>query len=259
MNIPEKVKEIGFHFLHARFRCQNTTHAERLCSWVYSRLLPCPDRPRFIKAASDVCRKGSFGSWSLSANALQALVASMAERRHPRILEFGSGASTLFLQSYYGNAAVLDSFEHQQEFANKLRRRIVTQTTRIHLCELWQFDNEEFARIMRGDIGFPELYRLGRKAEDRLYSETRVRNAFYRVKEIASGYDAMILDGPHGNGRSIAFAVVRDFMTDPAYFLIDDCNHYEFIYYCSPFFRFNILHAELYPSKRWVLLEVRKR
>lgn len=150
----------------------------------------------------------------------------------------------------------MDSFEHQLNHANKIRPYIQSSQIRIHEPDLWQFSDEEFDTIMQGGLEVWDIYKMEKKLNNHMYSETGIPNVFYRVGELSCDHDAMILDGPHGNGRSIAYAMCVNLITEPGYILIDDCNHYDFIYDRSLFFRFNVVNAEVYPSVGWALLEV---
>jgi hypothetical protein len=60
---------------------------------------------------------------------------------------------------------------------------------------------------------------------------TRQRNTFYEIKEgeLPDVIDVMIVDGPHGNGRSIAFLHGIGRLRKGSFVVIDDYNHYDFI------------------------------
>ena len=64
------------------------------------------------------------------------------------------------------------------------------------------------------------------------YHETRLRNAFYRFDfrtwETAS-VDLIVLDGPNGNGRSLAFPFLGNAIRLPCWVLIDDYLDYPFV------------------------------
>lgn len=126
------------------------------------------------------------------------------------------------------------------------------------MCELRQFSDEEFEIILTG-VTLAQLRSMGSLVPKSQYLDTRIKNAFYDIQDSQLGrdYDLMILDGPSGNGRSVAFGVMKERMKRPGFILIDDFNHYQFLYDCSRCFRFNVMLGEILPSKRWVLLEVK--
>jgi hypothetical protein len=57
------------------------------------------------------------------------------------------------------------------------------------------------------------------------------KNVFYDIKDeqLPDVIDIMIVDGPHGNGRSIAFLHGINRLKSGSYVVIDDYNHYDFI------------------------------
>jgi len=231
---------------------------EHVAAEGYRKTFQIPRQDEFDRHASELNRRHPFGGWALSVNALKALAGALEPIRQPRILEFGAGVSTRLLSKHFGSRIKIDSYEHIEEFAKVLTAEISETGVNVKTASLWQFDDLEFERIMSGSVEANQIYALGKPLDKSQYQTTRVRNVFYRIEVLSSRYDAMILDGPHGNGRSLAFAVARHHFTEPAYFLIDDCNHYEFVSDCARFFRFNIVRAEILPAKRWVLLEVRR-
>jgi len=56
------------------------------------------------------------------------------------------------------------------------------------------------------------------------------KNNFYDVQEndIVGDYDLMILDGPNGNGRNIAFLHMMGHLKPGSHVFIDDHSHYDF-------------------------------
>ena len=64
------------------------------------------------------------------------------------------------------------------------------------------------------------------------YPETRVRNVFYEFnyRNWQDGtIDLLIIDGPNGNGRSLAFPFLKNAMRFPSWVLIDDYLDYPFL------------------------------
>lgn len=232
---------------------------EAWASKAHGRMLHVRDETKLAAIVSEIGKERSFGGWALSVNALKAFLGAVERIDSPRVLEFGSGVSTWVLDRYLGERLTLDSFEHSAEYAEKIRSRLRGPKAAVHVQPLRQFSDEEFRRIMSGGISAELLRSLGSRLPESRHYDTRVANVFYEMNDLAGPYHAMILDGPHGNGRSVAFALAQGLLADPAYVLIDDCNHYDFVYDCGRFFRFNILQGEILPAKRWVLLQVGKR
>ena len=68
------------------------------------------------------------------------------------------------------------------------------------------------------------------------YTDTpsfRQKNCFYDIQtnDLKDKYDLVIVDGPNGNGRSLAFQFIKNRMNNNSYILIDDHPHYCFIAY----------------------------
>lgn len=57
------------------------------------------------------------------------------------------------------------------------------------------------------------------------------KNNFYEIKnnEITGTYDLVVLDGPNGNGRRIAFLYLINHLRNGTFVFIDDYTHYDFI------------------------------
>jgi len=232
---------------------------EAACSRRYSRMIDFDGRERFERAFAEMKSVANYGYYSLAKNALMSFAKAVSQYDKPRIVEFGSGCSTLFHDRYFAGDAVVDSFEHETGFADFLNTKLRSGAVKIHRCPLWQFSDEEFGKIMSCEVPLADMYAMGKPLDESLYADTRTKNAFYKIDEIGDCYDAMIVDGPHGNGRAAAYAIMRDRLADPGVILIDDVNHYDFLYSCSQHFSFNVLHAEIYPVKRWTLLEAHRK
>ena len=256
MTIPDKIKALATVASPSNFTRYKNEFKEAITSAFYRSMFRTKYDRKFYRAVSQSRTAGNFGKWALAKNSMNALVTALGDKSNLRIAEFGSGISTIFLDRYYGSQVTLDSYEHQEEFAVDLQKQIRSDKIEVHRRDLWQFADEEYESIFNQKVAFESLYKTGHPLDRELYSRTRVKNCFYQIDSIGTDYDAVILDGPHGNGRSIAFAVLSGRLKNPAYILIDDCNHYDFLYRCASYFHFNILSAEIYPSKRWILLEV---
>ena len=67
----------------------------------------------------------------------------------------------------------------------------------------------------------------------------------------------MIVDGPHGNGRSLAFALFFDCLKLYAWILIDDFDHYPFLDDLARIFKFKIVEKKFAnDGKRWALVRI---
>ena len=76
------------------------------------------------------------------------------------------------------------------------------------------------------------------------------RNCFYDMTEndLPDDIDLVILDGPNGNGRSISFLHLKNKLSNGAYILIDDSDHYDFIERCKQVLDVDLIVHENNPS-----------
>jgi hypothetical protein len=230
---------------------------ERLSARLYRRMLWSRRSSRFRAAVRASRRYGTLGRWAVSENGLRAFVESVdATGLPPRIVEFGAGVSTVFLDAYYANEAKIDSFEHQEAYARRLRQFVAGSQTRVHLAALRRLTDEDVDGFFSGKWASRDTRTLGEPLPQERYGETRIPNLFYELPDLSVGYNAAIVDGPNGNGRRIAFPVLRELLSLPAVLLIDDVNHYEFLSALGECFHFNIPAGELLPLERWVVVEL---
>jgi spore maturation protein CgeB len=143
-----------------------------------------------------------------------------------RILEFGSGISTTFfsdLATILAKEITVTSFDNDTEYMYTDTSRI---NVRVHLRELEETD----------DASFVGMFQERRYRREFMYPKTspvttRQRNNFYRLHpgDLEGVYDYMLLDGPNGNGRSLAFLHARPHLTKHSVVFIDDYTHYDFV------------------------------
>ncbi|MFT4302029.1 MAG: hypothetical protein QM579_09765 [Desulfovibrio sp.] len=91
------------------------------------------------------------------------------------------------------------------------------------------------------------------------YCNTRARNVFYSIDDInipTGKIDLLIVDGPHGNGRSLSFAALAKYFEQGTIILIDDVSHYPFLEMLSKFAIFQILSSSFSLNKQWIIVKV---
>ena len=71
--------------------------------------------------------------------------------------------------------------------------------------------------------------------------------------------EIMVLDGPNGNGRSLAFALLADRLLIPAWLVVDDYDHYPFLEDLGRLFEFSVIARLDTPLKRSVLIKIVSR
>jgi spore maturation protein CgeB len=143
-----------------------------------------------------------------------------------RILEFGSGISTIFFSDL---STILDKEIYVTSFDNDLGY-MYSDTSRknvlVHLRELEETDDSKFDQMFEEKTYHHDFMHI--KATP---LTTRQRNNFYslRPRDLDGIYDYMLLDGPNGNGRSLAFLHVQNHLSAGSVVFIDDFTHYDFV------------------------------
>jgi hypothetical protein len=214
----------------------------------------------------DQCEKMgvNLDSLSISKAALFHLCRCLPEGAN--ILELGGGLSTVFWH-----------------YLNKSRLNTVKVTTTFHdiqkmyrINEVVSSDPTIFLKLdvikQISDDEWETLFNLKEKVTDywkqtgeyiplERYNDYTIRNAFYAnlpaepIKE--KTFNALILDGPHGNGRSLAFPLLKRFITDDAYILIDDYHHYPFIQDAERLFNFEVIYKQAIGEQKWILIRLK--
>jgi SAM-dependent methyltransferase len=139
------------------------------------------------------------------------------------VLEFGSGISTKFfsdLSKILNKKIQVTSFDNSFEYMYKEKS---DPDVVVNLRELEETDDAKFNQM------FDE------KAYNKSYmhckTSTHLKNQFYvlDVNDLSGIYDYMLLDGPHGNGRSLAFLHANGHLNHDSVVFIDDFTHYDFV------------------------------
>lgn len=191
----------------------------------------------------------NVNGWTLSFECLSVLGDEILKNKNIKnIVEFGSGVSTLFLCDLidkYGLDINIDSFENDNKFlATKVRSYLNTKVRNLEECLDEHFDfmfeTQQYNKML-----------FNTKTTDPF---TRQRNCFYEIKEddLKDNYDLVILDGPHGNGRSIAFLHLKNKLKPGSLVLIDDHTHYGFQENLNKLFK----TKTKYINDEFVLLEI---
>lgn len=204
--------------------------------------------------------------WSLHPMTCLMLADLIREEKLQKVFEFGSGYSTVFLtkfiQQVHANTQI-ESFEHQVGFSDSLLNtlsRINNKVAKLHTTELVQFDDEDFDALFESQTDAQQL--LTQKATPvpiSRYRETRLRNVFYQYNfdQIPDhSVDLVILDGPNGNGRSIAFPLLRHKLKNPSWILIDDYLDHPYLADLERVYRFEIIKESQLDDNEYVLVKI---
>ena len=155
--------------------------------------------------------------FSLTDKGMKAIVKVLKEQNIENVLEFGSGKSTDYLTDLGYNVVSLD--DDSKYASNQIGVKVVDLVT------LTQTD---FSGVLNGEIDYYEACKSLKPVTSRSSGQV---NCFYKLDNlpISSKVSFVIVDGPNGNGRSIAFQLIKEVINLPCYVFIDDYFHYPFV------------------------------
>lgn len=207
-----------------------------------------------------------FGESELSKGALVHLCRRIeGVNQTCRLIELGGGTVT----SFWGKLRSLElielevvTLEHDPDVLNKLEEDLRGQS-HIHISPqaLKQITDEEWASLFDCPLLASAMWdSCGKTIPEDKYRHYTIRNAFYsqpdRLPFEKNTVDVLVVDGPHGNGRSLAFPLFAPLLRPDALVLIDDYDHYPFLDDLGKVFRYDELHLEPAGSKRWSLVRL---
>lgn len=207
---------------------------------------------------------GYFSGWALAQSALRSLcVYLFSKTQQPLIVEFGSGQSTLFWHYLYPQLPFrLNSFEHDPYWYQQLSQQIQTQADfKYRQHPLKQLTDAELEVLWKEPTQAHQNYlKMGTLIPEAQNHETRLHNGFYDLdcKKYfePDSIHAIVLDGPNGSGRSIAFALLYPFLKSNAWILIDDFDHYPFLDDLGRLYTYKIEQMQINAGKRWCLVRL---
>lgn len=210
-----------------------------------------------------------YGGMALSNRALTHLCRHMsADNQFYQILELGGGQSTLFWREIIALKLLSISvmtLEHHEEWAVLLTKKIdPCDGVTIYPQTLKQISEQEWKEVFQNPSGILEVWdTFGKEVSKQDYDLYTIRNSFYAelgtlpLKE--NSVDVMIVDGPHGNGRSLAYPLFSNYLKPDALLLIDDFDHYPFLFDLGRVFSYEELYREILGQERWVLVQLTGR
>lgn len=219
------------------------------------------------KAILSAEKKGaSLGKTGLDKSALVHLCRRLEnEHRQYHIFSLGSSESISFWNEI--SALNLLSFEltiveHDQRSLVEVDSAFHTNN-RIHhyILTLKQLSNVEREEIFAcPEIALSVWDSYGRTVPDDSYDLPTIHNTFYAELDLLplelSSVDVLIVDGPNGNGRSLAFPLLCKVLKPDALMLIDDFDHYPFLDDLSAVYKYDELYREVFGDRRWSIVQV---
>lgn len=241
-------------------------HAESLYS---SQLLAQRDAS-FLQLFEAIVKKigDGFGGWALTKSSLRLLFANIDQSQLMKkycVVELGGGQSTLFWKemSDVFPGLTVTTWEHSQQFIDTLNSKVAGSSIRMEHRKLQQYSDMEWEKIFSCRELKDIENALATSSPSDLpiseYNNTRAHNVFYSIDDIhipTENIDILVVDGPHGNGRSLAFAVFAKYFRQGTIILIDDVSHYPFLEMLSKFTTFRVLNTSFSLNKQWIIVEI---
>lgn len=188
-----------------------------------------------------------------------------ANKESTCILELGGGHSTLLWHAMNELGmlkAEVYTITHQPAQAAQLKQLVdASAFIHIHTASLKQLTDEEWESVFREPAKAAEKWpELGNIVSEDQYWHYTIRNTFYGNEALLpvpkQSIDVFIVDGPHGNGRSLAYPLLIPYCKPDAYVLVDDFDHYPFLADLRRVTNYRELYREIIGDKRWVLLQL---
>lgn len=226
------------------------------------------------KNIEEILMKSEQNGWgyegmALSRNSLIHLCSRLEDQEKVyHILELGGGQSTLFWKylSFSGLLKVkVTTLEHDNDWATQLSTHVEDlENITVYSQTLKQVTDEEWEKIFSHPQSAHLVWKsYGKEVPQNQYNFFSIHNAFYaEVDQLAleqQSFDIMILDGPHGNGRSLAYPLFCNCLKSDALLLIDDFDHYPFLEDLHKIFHYEEIHRQAVGEKRWVLVQLQGR
>lgn len=193
----------------------------------------------------------------MSKTAFRKIYDILESKEEWNIIEFGSGISTRFFVDYklYSKKNIyINSYDDNPKYSYQNTNNYTFVD--LNIAKLIQFDTDHFNNMMNNKKynHFPWKYYQPPHINHPKY--WRPRNIFYEIEKLDDKkYDIALVDGPHGNGRNIAYLHLIDKLNPNAYIIIDDITatdddfHYDFIPNLKKIFDVNEIYTHKYTSK----------
>ncbi len=183
------------------------------------------------------------------------------------VVELGGEETTLFWNALNKQQILsLDiyRFEHDYTLFNHLHLRIEDEQAKIIKQTLRQISNEQWEELFADPLSAADLWGdIGTIVSNKRSSDYTIQNAFYAEAHMLefpeNSIDILIIDGPHGNGRSLCFPIFYRSIKEDCLVLMDDFDHYPFLHDLNRLFEFEILRQSKDEVTNWILLRIKAR
>jgi hypothetical protein len=209
---------------------------------------------------------GTFNGFALTESSIRSFFYNLLKNKKPEyyIVELGGGQSTFFLNDLSDQINIrVVTYEHDAEWAKIVQDKLAhNKKIQIHYSPLKKLDDH-----FRSDI-----FSTPHRAKDvwDAYSENLpgrasknyfLKNGFYDIQNESwpdKKIDGLIVDGPHGNGRSICFPLFYNLIQRGTIVMIDDYHHYPFLDDAAKVFTYEVIEQRIYKysNKGWTVLKI---
>lgn len=182
-----------------------------------------------------------------------------------RLLALSGGLSALFWMALR-ELGLLDVhvtvLEHESARIKQLVDSADPKAVHVVRQTLKTIDDDERERMFADPRQAGALWSSNAvSAPESAYTHYTIHNAFYgEAHEIAkrcpAAFDALIVDGPHGDGRSLAYPLLAAALKPGAWIIVDDFDHYPFLDDLARVLPYTEHYREVFANRRWVLLKL---
>lgn len=194
----------------------------------------------------------------LSKTAFDKIYKILETKEQCNIIEFGSGISTRFFVDYklYSKKNIfIKTYDDDEKYSYQNTNNY--NFVDLNIKKLIQFDNNHFNNMMNNKEYRHFSWHYYNPLPINHPKYWRPRNTFYEIEKLDDDikYDIVLLDGPHGNGRNIAYLHLIGHLNPNAYIIIDDITAadddfiYDFIPYLKKIFDVKEIYTHEYTSK----------
>jgi hypothetical protein len=207
------------------------------------------------------------GNDSISQNAFIHLLRRLEKTNDEcRVVQLGGGQTIWVWDSLLklGHLPIRATIiEHHPARASQLIQNVDAMTgIDVQWNSLKQLTDDECEVLFNNpDEAIEKWGKIGKYVTPDQYEHYQIRNAFYgeinKFSMPKESIDVLIVDGPHGNGRSLAFPLLFSMLKKDAFIVIDDFDHYPFAADLERIFTFDEIHRDTWGDQRWLLLRLR--
>ncbi|MCS1352210.1 hypothetical protein [Mechercharimyces sp. CAU 1602] len=202
----------------------------------------------------------------LSQSALVHICRRLEKREEPyQFLELGGGASTLFWKTICEDGSIpvrVTTMDHRREWASLLAQNTAyREEIQIKWCALKQVNEEEWEELFSQPQRAEEKWReCGHPLKASRYDFVTINNTFYQEIPLSCDrIDVLIVNGPHGNGRSLAFPLLYSKLDAGSLILINDFDRHPYLQDLERLYRYEEIYRDVRRYNRWVLVRIEDR